>query len=61
MINGKILTAAFLLNRKWPLSQLQDGTASRTLLRALNLLTPAEARVVLSYEDHGTFLLEDQR
>lgn len=61
MINGRVLTATFLLNRRWPLQQLEDGTAARVLMQSLNALTPLEARAVLNYEKCGSFLAEDQK
>lgn len=56
MINGKVLTCIFLLNRKWPLQQVQDGTAARVALKALETLSPEEYEELEKYEIQGSLL-----
>jgi len=47
-MNGRVMSALWLISRHWPLSQVHDGTASRIVLEAVKNLSAVEFRDLLT-------------
>ena len=56
MISGKVLTAAFLINRTWPIQQVDSGQAGEVIAKALCGLSAEETAELKTYVSAGSFL-----
>ena len=57
MISGKVLTAAFLLNRTWPIQQVTSGKAASIIEKSLMALSPEESAALRAFESESSFLI----
>lgn len=56
MISPKVLTAAFLINRDWPIQQIKNGDAARIVEAAIMRLSVEEYEDLRTFESSGSFV-----
>lgn len=57
MISGRVLTAAFLINRTWPLQQIESGRAAGIIQTSLMALSAEESAALKAFESESSFLI----